>query len=140
MASGIVAALASGCCKPYVEPPGLSGELAHVRGVASIDDACVESVGTVAVTPGPHVVHFAVPSAAIAFPVTSRSGPGSLWMAMNFEAGHQYHFEVKTYLDGSRLLMHNLTTDRKTYLDPERMIYYDDSNQLLSRPEGPYSP
>lgn len=125
------------CGRPYVEPTGIPDEqLAIVKGpMEKIDGGSLTQIRVlglipakeVRVLPGAHGFVFA-------------NGNEGVGLSLQLDAGTRYEFDLKGYLNGSRLIMHNVTANRKTFLDPMRWVFYDETNTVIPRPRGPYAP
>lgn len=132
--SAFIAVSLGACAQPYVEPTGVPVEqLALVSGpINQIDGLAVRRTDKVMVMPGPHSFLF-------------RSNPlfqrdQGFMVFLDLHAGIEYEFKPEFYFDAARLLMHNVTTGRKTYVDTTRWVYYDESNKVMPRPQGAYAP
>ena len=130
-----MAGVLAGCGSHYVAPTDAPETLATVRGpIMTIEGKRVAekilgvvSSEPVQVGPGPRRFSF-----------------GNYFTDLNctlqIEAGNSYEFALETYLDTTRLKMNNETTHRITYFDATKQIFYDDANQLLPKPNGPFAP
>ena len=133
----------TGCGARYIEPTGVPAEqLAFVQtaDISKFDGLRVDGKKGFLVRPGAHIVTISVGQAISVGQVIGEATPWSCDIRLEFLAANRYEILVKAYIDGNQIILRNVTANRTTYFDPQRYIYYDENNQLLPRPQGPYAP
>ena len=146
---GVIASLAltAGCHSNdwYIEPHDLGPQAAVVSGpISMIDYKPINSATTnvnrgdpILVSPGSHRITFA--EVDLVAPIIS-SHTRDISLDLDLKPGKRYEFKDEYYLNISRLRMTNVTEQRTTFYDMDKLVVFDETGKYIPTPPSGYSP